>query len=220
MPTGYQIKNPNTWQLKAIDITNALANLNAMQPRFDRGYTGHEHMAGFGLINMNGRLYDQRFLSPDNVVQSPGNAQNYNRYSYCMNNPLMYVDPTGWNMYFPNGDDVSGGSGVSQDDDPNYVCRGDKDSFGGSTSGTEYWNGLYYDRESIRNLGQILRTLGSYESGGYWSAETGYAEFDGKDDYNLIPIAGWAVAGGIGLADAIWGNQFYNWVELNLRKIQ
>jgi RHS repeat-associated protein len=59
---------------------------STMQPHLDRGYTGHEHMAGFGLINMNGRLYDpylQRFLSPDPYVQEPGNAQNYNRYSYC-----------------------------------------------------------------------------------------------------------------------------------------
>ena len=25
---------------------------------FDRGFTGHEHLVDFGLINMNGRLYD------------------------------------------------------------------------------------------------------------------------------------------------------------------
>ena len=70
-----------------------------MQPHFDRGYTGHEHMAGFGLINMNGRVYDpylQRFLSPDPFVQAPANAQNFNRYSYCLNNPLMYTDPSGY----------------------------------------------------------------------------------------------------------------------------
>ena len=57
-------------------------------------------MAGFGLINMNGRLYDpylQRFLSPDPFIQAPGNAQNFNRYSYCLNNPLMYTDPSGYN---------------------------------------------------------------------------------------------------------------------------
>ncbi len=50
------------------------------------------------MINMNGRLYDPvmaRMLSPDNHVQDPENTQNYNRYSYCMNNPLKYVDPTG-----------------------------------------------------------------------------------------------------------------------------
>ncbi len=94
-------RNPNTWVLLPIGVANALVNLNAMQPRFDRGYTGHEHMAGFGLINMNGRLYDpylQRFLSPDPFVQSPNNAQNYNRYTYCLNNPLIFTDPSGYNV--------------------------------------------------------------------------------------------------------------------------
>jgi len=53
----------------------------------------------FGLINMNGRCYDPvvgRFLSPDIVVQNPNNTQCYNRYSYCINNPLKYSDPSGW----------------------------------------------------------------------------------------------------------------------------
>jgi RHS repeat-associated protein len=63
-----------------------------------RGYTGHEHLPEFGLINMNGRLYDPllgRFLSPDNFVQMPNNTQSYNRFAYCLNNPLIYIDPTG-----------------------------------------------------------------------------------------------------------------------------
>jgi RHS repeat-associated protein len=65
---------------------------------FTRGYTGHEHLDNFGLINMNGRVYDPRlgrFLSPDNYVQSPTNSQSYNRYSYCINNPMKYTDPSG-----------------------------------------------------------------------------------------------------------------------------
>ena len=65
---------------------------------FDRGYTGHEHIDGLGLINMNGRMYDPllgRFLSPDPYVQAPTDPQNYNRYSYCLNNPLKYTDPSG-----------------------------------------------------------------------------------------------------------------------------
>ncbi|MCF8334828.1 MAG: RHS repeat-associated core domain-containing protein, partial [Bacteroidales bacterium] len=63
-----------------------------------RGYTMHEHLDDFGLINMNGRIYDPllgRFLSPDNNIQAPGNPQNYNRYSYALNNPLVYTDPDG-----------------------------------------------------------------------------------------------------------------------------
>lgn len=65
---------------------------------YNRGYTGHEMMPEFGLVNMNGRLYDPllgRFLSPDNYVQLPDNSQSYNRYSYCLNNPLKYTDPSG-----------------------------------------------------------------------------------------------------------------------------
>lgn len=67
-------------------------------PTFDRGYCGHEHIDELGLINMNGRMYDPllaRFLSPDPYVQAPTNPQNYNRYSYCLNNPLKYTDPSG-----------------------------------------------------------------------------------------------------------------------------
>ena len=65
---------------------------------FARGYTMHEHLDAFGLINMNGRVYDPvvaRFLSPDPYVQSPSDWGNYNRYGYCFNNPLMYTDPSG-----------------------------------------------------------------------------------------------------------------------------
>ncbi|MFN5665128.1 MAG: RHS repeat domain-containing protein, partial [Bacteroidota bacterium] len=67
-----------------------------------RGFTGHEHLDEFGLINMNARLYDPyiaRMLGPDKYVQDPANAQNYNRYSYCWNNPLKYTDPDG-NLVF------------------------------------------------------------------------------------------------------------------------
>jgi len=48
---------------------------------------------------MNGRIYDPllgRFLSPDPFVQQPWNLQNYNRYSYALNNPLRYTDPSGY----------------------------------------------------------------------------------------------------------------------------
>ena len=63
-----------------------------------RGFTGHEHLPLFGLINMNARLYDPalgRFLSPDPHVQMPDFTQNFNRYSYALNNPLRYTDPDG-----------------------------------------------------------------------------------------------------------------------------
>lgn len=64
----------------------------------DRGYTGHERLPWFSLYNMNARLYDPlvgRFLSPDPYVQAPDFTQNFNRYSYCLNNPLKYSDESG-----------------------------------------------------------------------------------------------------------------------------
>jgi len=44
------------------------------------------------------RYYDAtigRFISPDSIVPSPFNPQSLNRYSYCLNNPLKYIDPFG-----------------------------------------------------------------------------------------------------------------------------
>lgn len=65
---------------------------------FHRGFTGHEMLPEFCLINMNGRMYDPvvgRFLSPDNYIQFDNFSQSFNRYSYCLNNPLKYTDPDG-----------------------------------------------------------------------------------------------------------------------------
>ncbi len=66
---------------------------------FNRGYTGHEQLDLFSLVNMSGRIYDPilgRFLSADIVIQDINNMQCYNHYSYCLNNPLSMTDPTGY----------------------------------------------------------------------------------------------------------------------------
>jgi RHS repeat-associated protein len=64
-----------------------------------RGFTGHEHADGLGIIHMNGRIYDPklgRFLQADPFIQAPDNSQSLNRYSYVLNNPLSYTDPSGY----------------------------------------------------------------------------------------------------------------------------
>jgi len=76
-----------------------IADNTTISTTLDRGYTGHEHIDLFSLINMNGRIQDPvlgRFISPDPVIQSPGNLQNMNRYAYVFNNPLSYSDPSGF----------------------------------------------------------------------------------------------------------------------------
>ena len=64
-----------------------------------RGYTGHEMLPGLDIIQMGGRIYDPtlaRFMQADPFIQAPNNLQNYNRYSYVLNNPLTYTDPSGY----------------------------------------------------------------------------------------------------------------------------
>src|SRR5690606_35230829 len=64
----------------------------------DRGYTGHRHNDDLGLIYMNARYYLPgigRFVSADTIVPNPADPQSFNRYSYTLNNPLRYTDPTG-----------------------------------------------------------------------------------------------------------------------------
>jgi RHS repeat-associated protein len=70
--------------------------------RGSRGFTNHEHLNRTGFIHMNGRVYDPRigrFVSPDPVIPNPAFSQSYNRYSYVLNNPLSYTDPTGFNPF-------------------------------------------------------------------------------------------------------------------------
>ena len=70
----------------------------------DRGYTSHEHLWEVGIIHMNGRLYDpllRRFLNADENIQDLHNTQNYNKYGYVFNNPLMYNDPSGEFVWMP-----------------------------------------------------------------------------------------------------------------------
>jgi RHS repeat-associated protein len=85
-------RNPNNWTYNSVPTAPVWLY---------RGYTGHEHLPVFGLINMNGRLYDPivgRMLSVDNFVHGSGTStQGFNRYSYVLNNPLRYKDPSGEN---------------------------------------------------------------------------------------------------------------------------
>jgi hypothetical protein len=41
-----------------------------------------------------------RFISADTIVPNPTNPQAFNRYSYVLNNPLRYIDPTGHGNFF------------------------------------------------------------------------------------------------------------------------
>lgn len=79
-----------------------------------RGFTGHEERDDIGIINMNGRIYDDHagvFMQADPVVQDMGDAQSYGAYTYVLNNPLALTDPSGFeNQKNPVLDRVCSGS--------------------------------------------------------------------------------------------------------------
>ena len=156
-------RDPLTWQA----ATGILPDLFC-----DRGFTGHEHLAEFGLINMNGRVYDPflcRMLSPDNYVQAPDFTQNLNRYSYCVNNPLKYTDPSGDFFWMPA---IIGAAIFGSGNLIAHAERGDVDNFGdglkyfsegaiaGAIVGTGISAGL-----SVPVLGSIIRTAGYANAG-------------------------------------------------------
>ena len=124
----------------------------------DRGFTGHEHLQTVGLINMNARLYDpalHRFLQPDNYVQDPFNTQNFNRYGYCLNNPLLYTDQNG--ELFLLDDLIVGVAGFAF----GYVYHG-------ITTGDWGWNAV-----GAGGLGAGTALLSYYTMGGFSLAAGG-----------------------------------------------
>lgn len=65
----------------------------------ERGYTGHEHIDPVRLVHMNGRVQDPllgRMLSPDPVLGALEQPQTQNAYGYAANNPVTYIDPSGY----------------------------------------------------------------------------------------------------------------------------
>jgi RHS repeat-associated protein len=68
-------------------------------------FTGKERDTETGLDYFGARYYGSnmgRFMTPDPLLNSghPADPQSWNRYSYTLNNPLRFVDPTGlyvWN---------------------------------------------------------------------------------------------------------------------------
>jgi len=128
-----------------------------------RGYTGHEMLPEFGLINMNGRLYDNivgRMLSPDNYSGHGGTSQGFNRYSYVLNNPLKYTDPSGENPFVAGAIGAGGGAlvaGIVSDWDLKYMAVGAVagmfvGNYASKALGGEYFHGFKDFIRTDRNV--------------------------------------------------------------------
>jgi RHS repeat-associated protein len=89
----------------------------------DFQYAGEQRDSETGLINLRARYYDPalgRFVSRDVVSGRAGFPQSYNRYSYAYNNPLRYIDPSG----YEGEDDSNEDGGNTEEDDPTKIDSG------------------------------------------------------------------------------------------------
>jgi RHS repeat-associated protein len=93
-------------------------------------FTGQRQESGLGgaegLYYYGARWYDPtlgRFAQADSIVPGAFNPQSLNRYSYTLNNPLRYIDPSGHDSVCGsaysdpecNGNDPSNGTGINGD---------------------------------------------------------------------------------------------------------
>ena len=89
----------------------------------DFGYTGQRSL-DMGLMDYHARMYDPyitHFSQPDSIIPQPYNPQSWNRYSYALNNPIRYNDPT---RHCIQADDAPHGSSSNRN-----ICRGLNEDF-------------------------------------------------------------------------------------------
>ena len=157
------------------DASNWSNYVNLPTFKFDRGFTGHEHLDMFGLINMNARLYDPllgRFLSPDPIVQAPEFTQSFNGYTYALNNPLAYTDPNGESLILAAaiiGGWIGMGSAMVSSEKSGWGLAGDmfKGLFVGAASGAA---GAWAGGAVAGSL-----TAGGFISGGLTGMASGFS---------------------------------------------
>jgi RHS repeat-associated protein len=157
------------------------------------GFTGHEHEDALGLINMRGRLYDptlKRFLTPDPYVTHPGFGQSWNPYTYVLNSPLNFTDPSGFRDCQDMHENPDGGSGIvcgdvgqngnlapgTGDFDACKSCNGDgsaRHNYGGDLNGQSTGPGFFNhgpkDNDNSSSDGHSNSGIAQSGSSGYTS---------------------------------------------------
>ena len=170
---------------------------------YDRGFTGHEHIDMFEMINMDGRMYDPvvgRFLSPDPYVQMPDYTQSLNRYAYCVNNPLSLTDPTGYSWI---GDTFAALVGIAVGVETAGLASGIYGAIVGGALGGASASFL----GSVFNGANLWQTAKGTFSGAFWGAAGGTMNFEiGNIENVYLRIAAHSV--GEGSIEGIRGGHF------------
>ncbi len=159
-------RNPDTWACYEFSNRNASS--------YDNGFTGHEHIDWFDMINMDGRMYDPvvgRFMSPDPYVQAPDFTQSLNRYAYCINNPLSLTDPSGYNWIEST---FSAIVGIAVGIETGGLASGVYGAIVGGALGGASASLM----SSIFNGANLWQTAKSTFTGAFWGAASGTVNFE------------------------------------------
>ena len=149
-----------------------------------RGYTFHEHLPKFGLINLNGRVYvpeTSQFLRLDLYTQSYRNWLNYNPYVFCSNN-LIYTDSSGVIIWFL------------------IIVGAITDDFTNVVTNTGHINNNAGRFFGYMSIGAAAGALGGYAGGAVSSAVGGVGAISGS----ISGAASGAVSGFAGAAGNAW----------------
>ena len=133
----------------------------------DKLFTGQRLDDNTGLYYYNARYYDPeigRFISPDTIIPNYYNPQFLNRYSYCLNNPLKYTDPTGHDLTVIN----SGRTNIY--DEIIY------DVYDGDT-----WVGSGGDWDGVRSVYEVYCSINDLSDGCT-------VKYDYESDYGTYPV--------------------------------
>ncbi len=128
------------------------------------------------------------------------------------------------------GDPFSGGAKSILDNRGAYMPSGqiyciNKDiivrtSIGNINTSSKVLNYVRVGGEVIGVIGVVAtgyQVYGDLDDGKYYSAGTRAVVFGVAAGAAFIPVVGWGVSAGIGIADYIWGDKFYNYVENNMQ---
>ncbi|WP_430934556.1 RHS repeat-associated core domain-containing protein [Saccharicrinis sp. 156] len=116
----------------------------------------------------NGRTYcptTMQFVSPDPLIQSPQSTANYNRYSYCMNNPIMYSDPSGY-QYYPYQNEVNA---INKAQLERWLSMGAPGGGGGGGSIFPKYGVLGSPRNNLEYEKQLAYNLDTREGGSFFT---------------------------------------------------
>jgi RHS repeat-associated protein len=145
----------------------------------DFTFTGQRSQPGLGLVYMHARCYHiglGRWTAADTIVPQPGNPQSLNRYSYCGNSPLVFVDPSGH--------------------DPGGGLRERYDAYRGRR--TPYWLSEYVTSYIAENPLGFPEAVGEWGSREYGNAIRG-AAYTAHFEYQAIGAEEFHRWNGIGL---------------------